>query len=721
MTRWRMIPSLIATSALLVGTTTAAGAADGSRSSATASPVSTSVGSLKVHVPLLPEFVVHGTMPIAPEVFRRSQCPFVIVDPDGTPLNTQWELVARQEDFMIVELAARVPQNRWKGEQVFDIVRGTNDFTFDDFDSSVVQDVTTPGRIEFVVTDQTGAKTPISLSGFDADTVLHRLGPAMVTVERTFQTSLGGLQVWMTARAGSPQIELIVNWHNGGLPAQPDVYFRQVELVVPGTSRWTPLMPDPIVRYPLLVEPDDHILPQRMERSFRVTIHPQGALPNLSLEGWGVGDWSGGGYMAQAVPLPNLDHTNINLRALKDDDYFRLKFNLQTVPGAPPVSPLWPAKGVTYGGMTGGVDINQYPFVTTAVTGQPEGLLSAYVEQLRYASRHMGCIYEADGKPVALENYENPDGSAPWNLFNNVFLKNQDQPFYFSQTGPGVGQSSYDPRLFDPIDAQHLVRRVKANKTLAWLDNDPLAKLYVSMDAELGRMMYHDGPGGRLVLPATPALGVGMGRGEAWVGEVVATAYALADDAWRQRTLPWIQRYRDVLVTAQMPNKLFGALDTGRVATQAPYGNGTTAFYWVHRTNEQIYLMLALRGIQESVGIDTSSTIRDFGNGIWNFAWKPGTSGTLERYPAGPIGGPRYGSRSQIPTGLTDSVPPDSFQVATALAHGWWDGAAMVPALLAYTGTPDVTAAYNKMLGWGSAQIDSRAPLLAILQQTFNP
>ena len=78
-----------------------------------------------------------------------------------------------------------------------------------------------------------------------------------------------------------------------------------------------------------------------------------------------------------------------------------------------------------------------------------------------------------------------------------------DAPFFFSQTGPGVGSASYDPTTFDPIDLQHYVRRTKANKALVWLTNDPLARLYLRMDAELGRMTFHEGPGGRLEVPTT--------------------------------------------------------------------------------------------------------------------------------------------------------------------------------------------------------------------------
>jgi len=47
-------------------------------------------------------FVVHTTLAIAPRAFDRLQCPYRIVDPDGTALPTQWELVARLVDGIVV-------------------------------------------------------------------------------------------------------------------------------------------------------------------------------------------------------------------------------------------------------------------------------------------------------------------------------------------------------------------------------------------------------------------------------------------------------------------------------------------------------------------------------------------------------------------------------------------------------------------------------------------
>jgi hypothetical protein len=559
----------------------------------------------------------------------------------------------------------------------------------------------------------------LAIAGIPRTSKFHRVGPVTVTVRRNFQTEYGGFQIWYTYNRNQHDIELIINWNNGTLPAKPDVYFRTLELdLKPGWS-FTPLLPDPAVSPPFLVRADDHVLPQRMERSFRIIVHPSAQPPDLTCRGFAVGTWWYGGYMAQSIELPDLGHTTIDLSADRGTDYYLLMHNLPTSHGQQPVSFLWPAQGDRYGGMTSGFHIEQFPAVPLAVSGQPAGLQSLYVEQLRYASRHMSCIYRSDGEPIRLDDYLHSDGSAPWRIYNCVFLGNPvaDAPFYFSRTGPGNGSSSYDPRVFDPIDCQHLVRRTKANKALAWLDNDPLARLYLTMDAEIGRMTFYEGNGGLLQVPATPGLGWDGGRAEAWVGDLMATAFAISNTEWRVRSYPWLTKFVDLLSAVQMPSGLFGAIGTGRIPETPPYGDGTTAHYYAHRSNEQVFLMLALRGIQEVTGMSLGPIIADAGLGLWRLAWKPNTSGVLDRYPAGPINGPRYVTSAEIPPGLTNSVPSDNYQVCTALGFAFDEGADMHSAIQAHAQASNLADALVTFEGWGLDDIANRANTLAILQK----
>lgn len=679
------------------------------------------VGTLTTYVPSSPDFLVHGTMPLPTRAFQRGSSPWVLVDPDGRVLRTQWELVATLQGTQIIELSA-IAHNpgTWTGKQVFTVHQGISTDDFSGFDRSVLAAVTQPDTFRLWLLDQRGRVHIQSLTASGPPTRIHRLGSARITFENTLQGAVGGAQVWIDLVAGKKAVGLTINWHNGGLPARPDLYFTALGLEVPGGTTWTPLLPDPAMSYPLLVKTGRHVLPQRWERSFRVIVHPWGTTPDRTLRGWGVGDWSKGGYMAQSLALPDLSHTTIDLLPKKVDDFDRLRRLQPTNPGSPPVSYLWPAQGVYYGGMTGGLEIEQFHSIPLAFSAQPEGLLSDYVEQLRYASRQMGCIYESDGLPIDQNRYLNPDGTQPFDLFNNAFIGSpvKDSPFDFSKTGPGFGSSPYDPNDFLPIDSQHLVRRTKANKALVWLDNDPLAKRYALMDAELGRMAFYEGPGGRLSMPVKRAQGSSLGRGEAWVADAMAFAYAISDNQWRKSHFPWFQRFVAILAKAQMPNGLLSALDHGKMATNPPYGDGKNAFYFVHRANEQIFLMHALRAIDRAVGISTDPIVAKCGRGLWKFAWKVGTDGPLDIFPVGPISGSRYSLRSQIPAGLTAPVLRDPFHVANALAFAEEAGEpSMQAALLAHTMTTTLAGAKSVFLGWGTNNIANRAAALSLLQR----
>lgn len=695
---------------------------------------STTVSTLRTFVPDADSFVVHGTIPVPLGNFNRFHCPYQLVTSDGEWLHTQWELVATLQDRMIVELRAIVPDNRWTGQKTFTVKNGHNSFDLRDFDLETLALAATSSAIELVVQDQGFVNHRMSVSGYEGR--LHRIGPATVTLEHRSRSAFGVVQSWLTVDALSEEIELVMNWNNGTLPAAPDVFFRSLRLEVPPGWTYTTFLPDPAVGDGYLCKPDWHVLPQRMERSFRVIVHKTGQTPDLSRRGWAVGDWSEGGYTAQSVSLPTLDHVAIDLSFQKDEEYGLLANNQASIPGAEPVSFLWPAYGVKYGGMTGGIHVDQVPAVPTAVTGQPDGLLTLFVEQLRYGARQMGCIYAPDGDPIEMDDYLDADGTAPWVMFNNVFFGNppKDEPFDFADTGPGTGFAAYDPSVFAPIDDQHLVRRTKANKALIWLDNDPLARLYTRMDAELARMKLYEGPEGRLKLPDEIGQGAAMGRAHAWAADVMLTAYAISDQAWRTRNLAWYVRFVLALYRAQMPNKLFSALDDGKVAEDPPYGHlrsepcpqgihsldpesgNAVSDFWVHRGNEQIFLVDALRGIQQTVGIPCNYLIRTGGEGIWNFAWKPGTNGVLDRYPAGPANGPRYAFLAQAPAGLIDSVPRDSYHPGNALAFALLAGAEVAPGFFALTSTESVELALGEIESWGIEGIANFVQALTILQ-----
>ena len=153
-------------------------------------------------------------------------------------------------------------------------------------------------------------------------------------------------------------------------------------------------------------------------------------------------------------------------------------------------------------------------------------------------------------------------------------------------------------------------------------------------------------------LPAQVGQGIAWGRAEAWVADLMATTYAISEDEWRARHLRWFVDFTVALARAQMPNQLFSAIGTGKVATSPPFGHrlnqpcpygihqvsqSTTEVgdFFAHRSNEQVHLMTALTAIQEATGLDVSDMVQSAGEGLWNYAWKPGANGPLEIYPAG--------------------------------------------------------------------------------------
>ena len=696
--------------------------------------------TFRVEVPSGPgPFVVHGTVPVVKQTFDRFSCPYTLQTPDGRDMATQWELVARLQDGMVVELRGLCQQNLWSGSQDFRIVEKPYPFHLNDYDVNTVAALVLQDQVQLEIEDQNGVRHTRSLSGYSSSKPIYRVGPVTLTLERSHVDAFGGTQSWLSVDAAREELHLILNWNNGTLPAQPDVHFRSARLNVPAGWTWTPFLPDPACGNGYLIQPDDHVIPQRMERSFRIVIHRQGTTPDLTYRGWAASDWRDGGYFAQSIPLPDLSYATFDLSKQQVLDYDLLENNQPTLPGDVPVSFLWPARGVKYGGMTGGFDIHQFEGVRQVMSGQTEGMLSLFVEQLRYGARHMGCIYEADGRPIAIEDYANPDGSLPWSMFNNVFAGNppKDSPFEFADTGPGSGVAAYDPLEYEPIDDQHLIRRSKANKALAWLDNDPLAKRYVEMDATLKRMIYYEGTGGRITPPATPDEGVSWGRGEAWAADALVTAYALGDDAWRARHLDWFVQFSLALYRAQMPSGLFSALQTGKVATSPPYGHklnepcmfgihtfdptssSEVADFLAHRGNEQVFLILALKGFKETVGIDTGQMIASCGTGLWNLAWKPGTDGLLDRYPVGMVGSPLFSNASQIPAGLTTTIPKDSYHVGTALWAALVEGAPLLGAFYAYSNASDLNQALANLQWRNGNYAENYAPLLALLQSVL--
>lgn len=653
-----------------------------------------------------PPFILHATAPLPVDTDLSK---LTLRRKGGREYVTQVEVVARTVNFTIVELFGVVTHGS-PGVKTFELIDTQPPnvgHPLGMYDLETVRAAAKPDTVRLVINAQDGTDVSVSLTGLDDRTTFYRGGHARITAKKWTTTPYGDLQWWVTLDAGKRAMYIDVNLHNGSLPARPDAYFASIDVKTRDDLSWSTVLPDPACAPggDVLVKTSNHILPQRWERPFRIVVHEEledGEDPPDQYAGWGVADWTEGGWLTQTCALPDLKGVNLGVRSEARKRWNDLKANRATSPGQSPVSFLYPARGTHYGGMTGGIDVEQYFGVRVASSTSREGLDWLMIEQLRYASRQMGCIYE-DGDPLDLSQFDRGE----WRMFNNRFQKQggqvQDEPFRFDAANRVNTQStaSYNPAAFDPIDYQHFIRRTKANKALVWLTNDPIARLYVMMDATLSRMTYWDKPGKahRWHVSGEPerGKGTGWGRGEAWCADIMATAYTLADDDWRDDNFNWLDTYARNLALVQLPSGLFGAQRYGKMATDPPY-NGN---FYVHRSNEQAFTMFALGALDHGCGIPTGATLRKAAEGMWSTAWDPGGAGCLERYPAGPIHGPRYAGRADFPDGLVDGVWSDAYQVGTTIGTGWLAGVDTTPALLAFTGASSVKDAARIMKSWG--------------------
>ncbi|HJP00187.1 MAG TPA: hypothetical protein QF764_00285 [Planctomycetota bacterium] len=159
-------------------------------------------------------------------------------------------------------------------------------------------------------------------------------------------------------------------------------------------------------------------------------------------------------------------------------------------------------------------------------------------------------------------------------------------------------------------DTQHLVRYTKQAKALQWLGNDPLARDDLRLGGELFHLWFHEGaspqPEGWVVTlrhleaiaTAHPHQGLPVHRGHAWGIDVFCAAWAAADDAWRERHRPWIERVADLLLAGANPGGILIRSDNPPLLHNPRY-EGAHAF-------QSEIMLLAIRSLIESVfrGVD---------------------------------------------------------------------------------------------------------------------
>ncbi len=604
-----------------------------------------------------------------------------------------------------------------------------------------------------------------------------RVDRASSVLLRLFQhvDDLGGTgisaHVWLELEAGpAPRARLIVQLHRGLLPIGPDAYFRQVDLVLPEGWRWSGELPDAVHAGGHVVAPpadeDAHeCLPRTRQRELRLVLEP--AVAARQGEGWGVASWRRAGGLleggfgptgvgmaersgelrlaAQVEAAHRWAAESASLAAAGPDPH---EGRLQ---GVAPPSAFWPFRGVLYGGMTGGIDVDAYEGALAVLSATRTELLRLRVEALRYGCRMHGWLYHQGGEPVAFAEALRPDGRLPSSYSGNRFLGADPFGVLAAEASDpvdglcphevvlGVANLSFQAGA---IDAQHGIRLLGALEALALLDDDPLARLRISAQAvlwaweNLGRW----GPP-----PLGGGAGTYTGRGEAWGARAAALALGLARGGptlgpWRAQLVAMVDHLR----AAQRPCGLIMRREGGKVATVAPMGHkrAEPCPAGVHeqaegdqrevvdlaagRPGEDVFLAEALLAAEWVAGIPSRDVRQGIARGIRDYAWAfrgPGQplSGWGDRVAVAPAlegggWGEPFGALEDVPSWARWQPYGDGYDVPVVVALGSLEGVPMGLSLLRWTGTRTWEGARSFVLSRAMVNLEQGALLLAVVQ-----
>ena len=562
----------------------------------------------------------------------------------------------------------------------------------------------------------------------------------------------------------------------GALSPSGDLYLKDIRLRLPEGWAWSTSLPDILEQDNLqeahLIDHNvRHYFPQGMTRCWRgglvrtnvpaTMIHAP--IWGTTRIGWTLKDR--GGYLAQGVPLPsdsgfNMKSVRSQVNAKADEQFHRWRTGQSQSP-AYTIGALgmWPVGGTPYGGMTGGVDVEQFPGVDVWLAGERKDLLE--INHERYMARQPGMMFTDKGEPHVLS------GSPPKDYFNFRFKAKRpfeidpkqpwnthyDDPYNWDRARAEQsqqGSSDYKAQLdsFDPIDYQHLTRATKDAKALVYLANDEIAKLRLSAMAHAMRHTWYEGQGGKLAQKAggPNSLGDDIGRGEAWCCDLVCTVQAY--DAKTFSWADWIEAFDSWASRVQMASGVLQAQAHGKQAvgdaSSEPNAHSQTqkckigvhlsgtdaskyvADFYVGRSNEHIFLMHALRAISEvAPHLSSLITLESAARCMRDYLWVTGKNGPHARYIAAAINARQgYSTRQKLedsPIGPFLSHPnlgPDNYHVASSLGYGYLDGVDMDEVVKLYTGKGSIPEARAKLAADGIKQLDSRAVLIRVLQDT---
>ena len=253
-----------------------------------------------------------------------------------------------------------------------------------------------------------------------------------------------------------------------------------------------------------------------------------------------------------------------------------------------------------------------------------------------------------------------------------------------------------------PIDDQHAGRFHCINRALFLGAGDPIAMLYILVDAQLARMRWWEREGTNRQLSEN-AQGTGGGMPEvrdfAWGCDMIACAWAIlaalgpptgAVDLFGN----WIRVARTRFKTAQMSNKLFQAYNGGKEGKFIPYGTGEPLagdrpngggelLHWMTAGREVAWLtppILQLASLYGNPDPDLRAALRDSILGWRNHIWgiPPGkatnSAGQYTYMAMRPLGGPIstiYEDQGELPefNSLGYALNPPSYPT---FADDWW-------------------------------------------------
>jgi len=667
-----------------------------------------------------------------------------------------------------------------------------------------------PDAIEIATYDCFGNRYVARPFAQDHFTVLHR-GPVQTEV-RLYENlvpeqpvpggtlpHLMGVHTYMSFFRNSLAVELDLRFHNahdGRDPADPQddaldkIYFQRLELSIPEDWVLQQDFPDPLFgaehiangrRIVQIVGPNPggglHVMrwQAQFHRRLIMTLDREGPLAaaRSQLDGAGrafavrgfdeIGReyfswWNSetARYYPQRALLPLLDHIGRNaLDAEIAGDLSQVAGHLRngTGTGNYPVSAGqlgWGHPyGVSYGGMTSGLEINCFDGMETAAAASPAGLQFFLALHRMATDRQPNALYQGNGDPSSVEEWLTRGNGIDYVPFEHfvVPLVSGSRPDPFGVRSAPRFQVDYvvanglQPPYeaahlgFDPHDYQHFVRYTRAAKVLAWLANDSLAKDDLCMQAENFNLSFHQYPnnstGGaqssgflsmKRGVEAHPGKGCPYGRGEAWGLDTVSATYSCGSKEWRAGKRPWLRAQMDMLLQAQGTCNGF---IQAQVSSKAVDGK-----YRARQLIEQSLTENALAGVHESVFREADPTYaqlvrdvltRSLRAFISEMAWFPGQTGPWRYTGVGPIdiNLPVWCSRGEMPADAVTIGDIETYQDWCSFAYGYEltrDGD-FIRFARTQSGAADLADLGARLKAAGTNNLENRAALLALVQR----